>query len=1109
MSLQKRDHRLVNWDCILRTAISDIEVDYKDIKERTLLKVPGYENPVEFGVMTSFAYPLEGGLEKLVVATTRVETMLGGTAIAVRPTDKRYRHIHGKFAIHPFNGRKIPIVCDEILLDPAFGAFGTGAVKITPAHDPNDFEVGKRHNLEFISILTNDGRINSNGGPEFEGMPRFEARVALIEALKKKGLYVGVQNKEMRLGLCSRTNDVVEPMIKPQWFVDCKDMANEALDAVIDDKKKKIEIIPKQYTAEWKRWLENIRDWCISRQLWWGHRIPAWYVTIEDDDLKEFGACKSNWVVGRNEEEALFEANKIANGKKFQMSQDPDVLDTWFSSGLFPLSVLGWPDKSEDFKVFYPTSVLETGHDILFFWVARMVMLGMKLGGDVPFRKVSWLFINFLEQNGFACLDLTQIEFVAATIIFSIIFLLRQTMRKKTPKKPIKITQKERLKSVEESTTLLVESNKLVTKQLEVMLAKVRSVYCFGGDGRFVDAIEDEVEIREKKIVEKARLVAGVMTKDSKKFVGDGLEIKHLEETTEREVHRTIDLVGGKDGDMSESSRLKDNDEVVTLMRGVYMANQMGMANTVEEFAVVLYSVMHPMKRHAFQMMCYPIHLIYLHPMIRDAHGRKMSKSLGNVIDPLEVINGISLEGLHKRLEEGNLDPSELVVAKEGQKKDYPNGITECGADALRFALVSYTAQSDKINLDIQRVVGYRQWCNKLWQAVIFAMGKLGDNYTPADLAGKSMPFICKWILSVLNKAISKTVTSLDSYEFSDAATAVYSWWQFQLCDVFIEATKPYFSKNGLKSGLEFDSERNVVRDTLWVCLDNGLRLLHPFMPYVTEELWQRLPQADARPTRKSSIMISEYPTVLEEWTNEKTEAEMNLVELTRKSLKSLSNERCERRPSFALCRTKEIADIIRSRELEISTLASFSSFEVILSETDARLDECAVAIINEHLSVYLQLGTLNAQAELEKLQKNREEIQKQHDILQKKMTATGYEQKVPLHIQEQNATKRDKFEQELGIIVEAMRNLESKISNVCRIVGQHSGADTMDYIEVGDEARVTVGSKIQSEFAQVALGAQPTLPTDYDVNIPSAGENCERSAGIIVKARGPQTTKM
>ncbi|XP_058071799.1 valine--tRNA ligase, mitochondrial 1 isoform X2 [Magnolia sinica] len=748
-----RDHRLVNWDCVLRTAISDIEVDYKDIKERTLLKVPGYENPVEFGVLTSFAYPLDEGLGEIVVATTRVETMLGDTAIAVHPEDKRYSHLHGKFAVHPFNGRKLPIICDAKLVDPEFG---TGAVKITPAHDPNDFEVGKRHDLEFINIFSDDGKINSNGGSEFQGMPRFKARVVLIEALKNKGLYKGSQNNEMRLGTCSRSNDVVEPMIKPQWFVNCNGMAKEALDAVMDDTNKRIEIIPKQDAFEWKRWLENIRDWCISRQLWWGHRIPAWYVVLEDDQLKEFGAYNDHWVVGRNEEEALLEANKIFAGKKFQIAQDPDVLDTWFSSGLFPLTVLGWPDDTADFGAFYPTSVLETGHDILFFWVARMVMLGMKLGGDVPFRKV------------------------------------------------------------------------------------------------------------------------------------------------------------------------------------------------------------------------------YLHPMIRDAHGRKMSKSLGNVVDPLEVINGISLEGLHKRLQEGNLDQNELLVAKEGQVKDFPNGIAECGADALRFALVSYTAQSDKINLDIQRVVGYRQWCNKLWNAIRFAMSKLGDDYVPpSKLAVESMPFSCKWILSVLNRAISKTVSSLESYEFSDAATAVYSWWQFQLCDVFIEAIKPYFSSN-----LNFESSRSAARDTLWVCLDNGLRLLHPFMPFVTEELWQRLPRAAGSSSMKESIMISEYPSVVEEWINERIEYEMDLVESAVKSLRSLRsllppNERHERRPAFVLCRTAAVADIIRNQELEISTLASLSSLK-LLTENDAAPAGCAVCIVNEHLSVYLQLqGTLNVEAEREKLRKKREEIQK------------------------------------------------------------------------------------------------------------------------------------
>jgi valyl-tRNA synthetase len=800
-----RDLRLVNWDCILRTAISDIEVDYLDIKERTLLKVPGYEKPVEFGVLTSFAYPLEGGLGEIVVATTRVETMLGDTAIAIHPDDPRYNHLHGKFAIHPFNGRKLPIVCDAVLVDQNFG---TGAVKITPAHDPNDFEVGKRHRLDFINIFTDDGQINSNGGPEFVGMPRFKAREAVTAALQKKGLYRGAQNNEMGLGLCSRTNDVVEPLIKPQWYVSCNSMAKQALDSVFDEENRKMEIIPRQYAAEWKRWLENIRDWCVSRQLWWGHRVPAWYVTLKGDELKELGAYNDHWVVARTEEEARTEASRIFSCKEFQLAQDPDVLDTWFSSGLFPLSVLGWPDDTDDLKAFYPTSVLETGHDILFFWVARMVMLGFKLGGDVPFRKV------------------------------------------------------------------------------------------------------------------------------------------------------------------------------------------------------------------------------YLHPMIRDAHGRKMSKSLGNVVDPLEVINGISLEGLQKRLKEGNLDPTELEVAKEGQRKDFPNGIPECGADALRFALVSYTAQSDKINLDIQRVVGYRQWCNKLWNAVRFAMSKLGDDYTPpANIVPDVMPFSCRWILSVLNEAVSKTVSSLDSYEFSNAATAVYSWWQFQLCDVFIEAVKPYFANDDPK----FASARSSAQDTLWVCLDNGLRLLHPFMPYVTEELWQRLPSSGDC-TRKDSIMLCEYPSVVECWKNDTLEREMDMVESAVKSLRSLrslmpAQERNERRAAFALCRTDAIAEIVRSRELEISTLATLSSLKV-LRENDAAPAGCAVSVVNETLSVYLKLrGTLNAEAEREKLKKRMEVLQKQQDSLKKMMDASGYREKVPPHIHEDNVAKLGTMMQEILSFEEASQHLEREIS--------------------------------------------------------------------------------
>ncbi|XP_020205545.1 valine--tRNA ligase, mitochondrial 1 isoform X1 [Cajanus cajan] len=769
-----RDVRLVNWDCVLRTAISDIEVDYVEIKERTLLNVPGYAKPVEFGVLTKFAYPLEGNLGEIVVATTRIETMLGDTAIAIHPSDDRFCQFHGKYAIHPFNGRKLPIICDTILVDPKFG---TGAVKITPAHDPEDFDVGKRHNLDFINIFTDDGKINSNGGFKFEGMPRFKAREAIIEVLQQKGLYRGSESNEMRLGVCSRSNDIVEPLIKPQWYVMSEDLGKQALHAL---ERKKLDIIPKQFTADWKRWLGNIHDWCISRQLWWGHQIPAWYVMLEDDTLQEYGAYEDHWIVARNEKEAQEEASLRYNGKKFHLRQDPDVLDTWFSAGLYPLSVLGWPDVTEDLRAFYPTSVLETGHDIIFFWVARMVMLGMNLGGDVPFRK------------------------------------------------------------------------------------------------------------------------------------------------------------------------------------------------------------------------------IYLHPMIRDAHGRKISKSLGNVIDPIEVINGISLEGLHKRLEDSNLDPKELTVARAGQKKDFPDGIDECGADALRFALVSYMAQSDKINLDIKRVVGYRQWCNKLWNAVRFAMTKLGDDYTPpAKLNPDVLPFSCQWILSVLNKTISKTIKALESFEFSNATSAVYSWWQYQLCDVFIEVVKPYFTGNDPK----FASERIFAKDTLWFCLDNGLRLLHPFMPFVTEELWQRLP-SPMECKREESIMISSYPSPVECWNNERVEDEMALLESAVKSLRSLSNERHERRPAFALCQTQMVTKIINNYKLEIVTLSNLSSLTVI-NENDPVPSGYAMSLVNESLSVYVEpQGNIFSEAGQEQIQKHIQELRKQIERLEKTINAPAYEDKVPSHIQDGNRKK-------------------------------------------------------------------------------------------------------
>ncbi|KAL6129964.1 hypothetical protein ACLB2K_068346 [Fragaria x ananassa] len=350
---------IVNWDCSLKTAILDIELDFLDIQGRMLLKVPSYEKEVEFGLLTTFAYPLEDKL--------------------VHPDDEKYKHLHGKYAFHPFSGRRIPIICDA---KPVDIEFRNGAVKITPAHDLNDFEVGKCHILEFINIFTNDGEINQHGGEKFACMPRYKARELLTEALKEKGLFTKTEVNEMKIKICLRSNDIVEPMMKPQWYVKCSGMGHEALISLEEDEsnRKKLEIIPKEYTDHWKRWMENIHDWCISKQLWWGHRISAL------------------WVVARNLEHARAVATKkFGQENKYELSQEPDVLDTWFSSSIYPLSVFGWLEDTEDLRAFYPTSLLETGHDILFFWVARMVMLGITLRGDhedgtrgnlLPFPKV-------------------------------------------------------------------------------------------------------------------------------------------------------------------------------------------------------------------------------------------------------------------------------------------------------------------------------------------------------------------------------------------------------------------------------------------------------------------------------------------------------------------------------------------------------------------------------------------------------------------------------------------------------------------------------------------------------------------------------------------------
>lgn len=454
-----RANRLVNWCTKLNTALSNLEVDNKDLEGRTLLDVPGYERKVEFGVLTHFQYEIEGTTERIEVATTRPETMLGDTAIAVNPKDERYKHLIGQKALHPFVDRQLPIIADDYV-DPEFG---TGAVKMTPAHDPNDFAIGQRHDLSFINILNDDGTLNHNTG-DFQGLKRFDARYKVIEALKAKGLYVKWENNPMTVPLCGKSKDVIEPIMKPQWWMKMRGLADASIKAVKDGE---IVIRPETAEKDYYRWMGAINDWCLSRQLWWGHQAPAYFVEIEGEPGDDSDG--ERWVTGRTQEAAEEKARKKFPGKEFSLRRDEDVLDTWFSSALWPFSTLGWPNKTHDMETLYPTSVLETGWDILFFWVARMIMLGIKMTGQVPFREV------------------------------------------------------------------------------------------------------------------------------------------------------------------------------------------------------------------------------YCHSLVRDSEGRKMSKSLGNVIDPLDVMQGIELSALHKKLETGNLDPKELATATKFQKDSFPDGIPECGADALRFSLVQYT----------------------------------------------------------------------------------------------------------------------------------------------------------------------------------------------------------------------------------------------------------------------------------------------------------------------------------------------------------------------------------------------------------------------------------
>ena len=807
-----RANRLVNWCSALSTSLSNLEVDNKELKGKTKLKVPGYEKMIEFGVLTYFKYPIrkgtEGhsrssskastkgkkyeGYEFIEVATTRPETMLGDTAVAVHPNDSRYKHLVGKLAIHPFvPGRKVLIIADEDV----DMEFGTGAVKITPAHDPSDFTKGKRHSLEFINILNDDGTLNENTG-SFAGQPRFDARYGVIAALKELDLYVKQEDNPMTIPLCNKTKDIVEPRLKPQWWMRMAEMAKEADDAVRDGR---TIIKPEPVARMYHVWMNSIQDWCLSRQLWWGHRAPAYFIELEDGTSDN--ADGHYWVCALSQEEAQTKAETKFPGKKFELRWDEDVLDTWFSSGLWPFSTLGWPKRTSDLRELYPTSMLETGWDIIFFWVARMMMFGLKLTGQVPFTEV------------------------------------------------------------------------------------------------------------------------------------------------------------------------------------------------------------------------------YCHSLIRDSEGRKMSKSLGNVVDPLDIISGITLEDLHKTLMSGNLDPTEIERAKAYQKSAFPKGIEECGTDALRFTLVNYTTGGGDIAFDIKEIEAKRRFCNKIYQATNFALKRLENDFTPdaSPYDNKAGSLAEKWILHRLNLATKEVNEAIESREFSIAAGTLYQYWFTSLCDTFIENSKSIFDK-----GTEKD--RKSAQQTLYTALEGGLLLMHPLMPFLTEHLWQKLPRRKGDGTE--SIMIARFPEYSAKLDAPKEAEEYESIMDIATGIRSLLSQYGFKEEGDITIQTYSDAALKTVTEQQTSLKSLGGKYcgyiEILPPSTNASPPAgCALQSINADAAVYLKIvGRIDLSEELKKREKSLEDAKAKVDKSKKIMGGAGWE-KAGKGTREKEEEKLQDASREVERLEEAMRDLE------------------------------------------------------------------------------------
>ncbi len=737
-----RGQRLVNWDPTLNTALSDLEV----------------ESVEENGFMWHFNYPVadDDGLateQFLTIATTRPETLLGDTAVAVNPDDDRFKHLIGKQVLLPICNRLIPIVGDEHA-DPEKG---TGCVKITPAHDFNDYQVGQRHDLPLLNVLNFDATINKNAPEAFQGLSRYQARKAVVAEMEDLGLLAEIKPHILMVPRGDRSGDVIEPMLTNQWYVDAKTLAKPAIEAV---DKGDIKFVPDNWKNTYYAWMNDIQDWCISRQLWWGHRIPAWY--DENDNI----------YVGLNEADARDKHNLSDDVK---LRQDNDVLDTWFSSALWPFATLDWPENSQELQTYYPTNVLVTGFDIIFFWVARMIMMGIKFMDNIPFKEV------------------------------------------------------------------------------------------------------------------------------------------------------------------------------------------------------------------------------YIHGLVRDSNGQKMSKSKGNVLDPIDLIDGICLTDLVDKRTQGLMQdqPEKVEQIKQATIKEFPDGIKAYGCDAMRFTFASLASTGRDINFDMGRVEGYRNFCNKIFNASRFVFMNTED-YTANEFSLEHASTVEKWIVSRLQVCIGEYRKHMDRYRLDLASQAIYDFFWNEYCDWFLELAKPLLKTD----------KKNQLQTTLLHVLDQALRLLHPIMPYVTEEIWQEV--KNKLKLKNDSIMISSFPTVKQKYIDLQADSAIKWIKdftLGIRQIRGEMNIPPAKKLTVLLSQANEADKQLMTTHKELLiTMAKLA--DVSLLQEDKEEPASATALMGEMKILIPLAGLINKDEETQRINKQINKTTQEIKRSEGKLSNDKFVNKAPEHLVEEEKNK-------------------------------------------------------------------------------------------------------